>query len=166
LTRVRKSLLRWADFGLANFVPLARPDGAQPNQGFGEKPSPFAHFRVQPREWTSILSKAINGLKPKLRAFFPGPLDGFRPLSQGEGAEAAREELRKLLNDKVSFADTPGYRQVGLVSARFAYLASPKTAVAMSGSLEVLCRREVHLMGALGWAMAVLEAQFLAEKSS
>ena len=62
----------------------------------------------QPREWTTILSKALNGLKPKLRAFFPGPLAGFRPLSQGEGAEAAREEVRKLLSDRVSFADTPG----------------------------------------------------------
>ena len=215
----------------------------------------------QPREWTTILGKAINGLKPKLRAFFPGPLDGFRPLSQGEGAEAAREELRKLLNDRVSFADTPGlvllahsgaidreltkeiarlleasdeqlvnlemgyqilkcgayvasttrdeqlaqivvarctrmlaadttsseflrllllalracsahsdqseyYQQVGIVVARFAYLASRKTAVAMSGSLQVLCRRDVHLMGALGRAMAVLEAQFVAEKRS
>jgi hypothetical protein len=25
-----------------------------------------------------ILKKAIQGLKPMLRAFFPGPLDGFR----------------------------------------------------------------------------------------
>jgi hypothetical protein len=43
-----------------------------------------------------------------LRAFFPGPLDGFRELSQGQGAKEARDEIRKLLSDRVSFGDAPG----------------------------------------------------------
>jgi hypothetical protein len=50
------------------------------------------------------------------------------------------------------------YRQVGIVAARFAYLASREAAVGMSGSLQVLCQRDVRLMSALGRAMAVLEA--------
>jgi hypothetical protein len=213
----------------------------------------------QPREWTTILTKEVKGLKPRLRAFFPGPLDGFMVLSQGEGAKEARDEIRTLLNDRVSFGDAPGlillahsgaidrelateivrlieasdselvsletgyqvlncgayvasttrdeqlaqivisrcarmigpdmkpdgflrvlllalracsayvgrseyYRQVGVAATRFAYLASKGTSLEMSKSLEVLCHRDVRLMGALGRAMAVLEAQCLAGK--
>lgn len=213
----------------------------------------------QPREWTTVLTKALNGLKPKLRAFFPGPLDGFRGLEPGDGARDARAEVRKLLSSKVSFADAPGlvllayggaidreltaeivrliegsdqeltnletgypalscaayvasttrdeklaqiviarcarmvapgtkaneflrilllalracsayadlaeyYRQVGITATRFAYLTSKETSLEMVKSLEVLCHRDIRMMGALGRAMAVLEAQFLAER--
>jgi hypothetical protein len=213
----------------------------------------------QPQEWTKVLKKAIQTLKPKLRAFFPGPLDGFRELSQGEGAKEARDEIRKLLSVRVSFADAPGlillahsgvidrdlatkivrlieasdnelisletgyqvlncgayvasttrderlaqivisrcarivspdmkpdeflrvvllalracsayvdrseyYRQIGFAATRFAYLASGDSLLEMSKALEALCHRDIRLMGPLGRAMALLEAQFLFTK--
>lgn len=214
----------------------------------------------QPREWTKILNKAIQGLKPKLRAFFPGPLDGFREASFGEGAKEARDEIRKLLSGKGSFADVPGlillahsgvidrdlvteivrlieasdnelvsletgyqvlncgayvasitrderlaqivmfrcvrivssdmmpdeflrvlllalgacsayadrseyYRQIGAIATRFAYLASGKRSLEMIKALEVLCHRDIRLMGYLGRATAVLEAQILSARN-
>jgi hypothetical protein len=209
-----------------------------------------------PRGWTKILKEAIQSVKPKLRAFFPGPLDGFRELSPGEGAKEARDEIRKLLTGRVSFADAPGlillahsgaidrdlateivrlieasdselvsletgyqvlncgayvasttrdeqlaqivisrcarivssdmkpdeflrvvllallacsayverseyYRQVGSAAARFAYLAPKDVSLEMNKALEVLCHRDIRLTGALGRAMAVLEAKCL-----
>jgi hypothetical protein len=53
-----------------------------------------------------------------------------------------------------------------MVAAGFAYLASRETALEMSKSLEVLCHREIRLMGSLGRAIAILDAQSLAEKGS
>lgn len=210
----------------------------------------------QPQEWSKILKGTLQRLKPKLRAFFPGPLDGFREISFGEGAKEARDEIRTLLSGRVSFADAPGlillahsgvidrdlaneivrlieasdnelvsletgyqvlncgayvasttrdeqlaqivisrcarivssdmkpdeflralllglracsayvgrseyYRQVGVAATRFAYLASGDSLLEMSKALEVLCHRDIRLMGSLGRAMAVLEAKFL-----
>jgi hypothetical protein len=66
-----------------------------------------------------------------------------------------------------AYTDRSEYcRQIGIVGARFAYLASRETAPEMSKSLEVLCHRDIHLTGALGRAMAVLETQFLAGKGN
>jgi hypothetical protein len=59
---------------------------------------------------------------------------------------------------------TEYYRQVGKVAVRFAYLASREAAFEMRKSLEVLCHRDVRLMGGLGRAMAILEASALAEE--
>jgi len=53
------------------------------------------------------------------------------------------------------------YRQVGIAATRFAYLASGDTSLEMSKALEVLCHRNIRMMGTLGRAMAILEAQFL-----
>ena len=50
------------------------------------------------------------------------------------------------------------YTECGNVASRFAYLISSNAAIDVRVILEELCNRDSKLIGALGHAMAVLEA--------
>jgi hypothetical protein len=62
----------------------------------------------RPRAWTKIIEKALVELKPRLMAFFPGPLDGFTAKPAASIPEADRKKIKSLLTRRASFKNSPG----------------------------------------------------------
>jgi hypothetical protein len=51
---------------------------------------------------------ALAEVKPTVSAFFPGPLDGFSPISWPERREADIRQVQELLKERASFKEAPG----------------------------------------------------------
>jgi hypothetical protein len=210
----------------------------------------------RPRAWTTVIERALAELKPKLLAFFPGPLDGFTAKPAAGIPEAERKKIKSLLKRRTSFKNSPGliflaysgviasdltneigrlleasndqlakmktaepvlmcgayvasttrneelatavigrcarlvspdsrpaeilrlmlialkacaahidiatyYREVGIVTTRFAYLTPLGAGLEMRKTLEVLGQRDPHLIASTARAAAILEAIFL-----
>jgi hypothetical protein len=62
----------------------------------------------RPRAWTTVIERALAELKPKLLAFFPGPLDGFTTKPAAGIPEAERKKVKSLLKRRTSFKNSPG----------------------------------------------------------
>jgi hypothetical protein len=210
----------------------------------------------RPKAWVTIIEGALAELKPKLLAFFPGPLDGFKTKLAAGIQEAERKKIKSLLKRRTSFKNSPGliflaysggidsdltgeivrlleasneqlakvvtaetilkcgayvasttrneelaaaiiarcarlvsadsspgeilrlmlialkacaahidiatyYREVGIVTTRFAYLTPLGVGLEMRKTLEVLGQREPRLVASTARAAAILEAIFL-----
>jgi hypothetical protein len=62
----------------------------------------------QPKAWRKLVDKAFSVLDVKLRAFFPGPLDGFGPMVSPVQTEEAYKQVESLLKGRSSFKRAPG----------------------------------------------------------
>jgi hypothetical protein len=64
--------------------------------------------RKGPASWQSILSAAWKQVEPKLSVIFPGPLDGFTPISWTKRREDDIKQVDTLLKQRESFKEAPG----------------------------------------------------------
>jgi hypothetical protein len=55
-----------------------------------------------------MIESALAELKPKLLAFFPGPLDGFKTKLAAGIQETERKKIKSLLKRRASFRNSPG----------------------------------------------------------